>query len=227
MGTQDDGASRASSAKPSISYVTFRQLRATSAPYIDALDDWDQLNARIRQTPESAMIRGLFPGELLKSVPGLQAPRRRYVPFSHYPMREYLELILRGAQLLNPGMTAGNAVLLLGLEVYELFATSLAGAAIFGIAQRNFRRMTELAPKAYEVTLKPGRVDVVQVNEQDALVQLRGVWAFPDIFHAGIWLGAMRTCECEGTIVITRHSLCDVDFEVHAEPLDGRGLKRT
>jgi uncharacterized protein (TIGR02265 family) len=101
--------------------------------------------------------------------------------------------------------------------VYTTFASSLAGMAIFGIAQLDLRRAIELSPRAYEVTLRPGRVDVLHAGPREARVQLRGVWALPDIFHAGIWLGGMDACKASGSISITRHSLCDVDFNVSWE----------
>ena len=213
MGTHDeDSGSRPSTAS---SHLTTRTLEAYSAPLrIDALDDWSQLRARIQVTPEDSQSAACFPRRSSSSVPEVHAPRARYLPFSNYPMAEYLELMLEAARLRYPKMTAGDAVLQLGSHVYTTFVSSLAGMAIFSIAQLDFRRSVELAPKAYEVTLKPGRVNVLHVGTFDAQIELRDVWALPDIFHAGIWLGGMAACKTAGSIRITRHSLCDVDFDL-------------
>jgi uncharacterized protein (TIGR02265 family) len=211
MGMQDERASRPAS----FNYLTLRPLHAYTHPQsIDALDDWELLRTRLAATPEDAVIRGLFPSEIIRLVPEVTSPRKRYVPFSNYPMREYLDLILQAARLKYPNMTAGNAVLRLGTHVYTSFANSLAGMAIFSIAQLDFRRSVELSPKAYEVTLKPGKVNLIHLGPLSAKIELRNVWAFPDIFHAGVWLGGMAAYKVAGSIGITRHSLCDVDFEM-------------
>jgi uncharacterized protein (TIGR02265 family) len=175
------------------------------------------MRARIAATPASAAIRGLFPAEIVKLVPEVSAPRALYVPFSNYPMHEYLDLILQAARLAYPNMTAGNAVLRLGTHVYTTFASSLAGMAIFSVAGVDFRRAIEVSPKAYEVTLKPGRINVIHAGPRAGRIELRNVWAFPDIFHAGIWLGGMAACKVAGSIGITRHSLSDVDFDMQWE----------
>lgn len=211
MGMQDERARP----QPSFNYLTMRPLHAYSMPQtIDSLEDWEQLRARIPATPGTASIRGLFPGEIVRLVPEISAPRSRYVPFSNYPMAEYLDLILQAARVRYPNMTAGNAVLRLGTHVYTTFASSLAGMAIFSVAGIDFRRVIELAPKAYEVTLKPGKINVIHAGPRAGRIELRNVWAFPDIFHAGIWLGGMAACKVAGSISIARHSLCDVDFDM-------------
>lgn len=214
MGMQDEKPA----CLPGFNYLTLRSLRAYSKPEtIDSLEDWEQMRARLPVTPESAAIRGLFPAEIVKLVPEVSAPRSRYVPFSNYPMHEYLDLILQAARIAYPNMTAGNAVLRLGTHVYTTFASSLAGMAIFSVAGIDFRRVIELSPKAYEVTLKPGRINVVHAGPRAGRIELRNVWAFPDIFHAGIWLGGMAACKVAGSIAITRHSLSDVDFDMEWE----------
>ncbi len=188
-----------------------RELHASSeAESIDATDDWNKLEKRISYVPEDAVIRGMFPRELTRYVSPL-AQRARYLPFSTYPMREYLELILLAARARYPTASAANAVLKLGLGVYSVFASSLAGIALFSIAQVNFQRLVELSPKAYDITLKPGEVRVVRSSSHDAEVEFRQVWAFPEIFHVGIWLGGMQSCGLVGTAKIMRRSPCDAD----------------
>jgi uncharacterized protein (TIGR02265 family) len=191
---------------------TFRCF--TGIKRIDAEDGWEQLRARIEQTPSSAMVRGMFLSELLRSAPasGVQASRR-YIPFSFYPVREYMELILRVAQTRRDKDSPATAVMRTGSGVYALFAASLAGTAIFSIA-RDFKRVVELSPKAYSVTLQSSAVEIVKAEPQAASVRLRGVWPYPDIFHVGIWLGAMEAFRVDGEIVVTRHSLSEVAFDL-------------
>lgn len=180
---------------------------------IAAPDSWEQLRARIEQTPSSAQVRGMFLSELLRSAPGVHAESRRYVAFGLYPVREYMDLILRVAHARTDKSPPSTAVMRTGLGVYELFANSLVGTAIFSIA-RNFRRVVEGAPKAYAVSLPSSQVEVLHVEAGAARVRLREVWPFPDIFQAGIWLGAMEKMGAAGEIDVTRNSLGDALFDM-------------
>jgi len=194
-------------------------LRASSrARTIDATDDWDDLEARIALVPADAKIRGMFLSEALRLAPRLvksATQQTRYVPFSLYPVQDYMRLLLRIAAARSPSKSAGTALLELGFGVYSQFASSIAGTAIFAIAQLDFRRVCELSPKAYGVTLKPGGTEVVHAGPNDAVVRLVHVWAYPDIFHTGIWLGAMEACGASGTIEVKRCLPSSVELHVH------------
>jgi uncharacterized protein (TIGR02265 family) len=179
---------------------------------VDSKESWDTLAERIPDVPASAMIRGMFPRQLVKQLPS--ASSARYLPFTLYPVREYMELVLRCARALHPRETPANAVLRLGTHVYPLFASSMAGTAIFAVAQIDFRKVCELAPKAYDITLKPGKLACVNSSDTEATLELRQVWPFPDLFHAGIWIGAMDVCGVSGTIQVRRHSSSSVDFNL-------------
>lgn len=190
------------------------KLRCTTREKrLDAPESWAELRARIVETPSSAQARGMFLSELVRSAPAAAPEGRRYVAFGLYPVREYMELILRVAQARKDKSPPATAVLRTGLGVYELFANSLVGTAIFSIA-RDFRRVVEVAPKGYAVSLPDSRVEVLRLESGAALVRLAHVWPFPDIFQAGIWLGAMEKMGAEGEIEITRHSASDVEFDI-------------
>ncbi len=201
-----------------------RTLRTSSATRITvstddraitSSEDWDSLESRIEATPPTAMIRGMFLREVLRLAgPRAAASEARYVPFSLYPVRDYMSLLLRTAKARHPGHPAPRALLELGLGVYQLFASSIAGTAIFSVANVDFKSVCELSPKAYTVTLKPGRARAVDVSHGKATIELRDVWVFPEIFHTGIWLGAMDATRTRGRIEVTRHSLCDVDLHL-------------
>jgi uncharacterized protein (TIGR02265 family) len=190
---------------------TFRCF--TGIRRLDAGDSWEQLRERIAQTPSDAMVRGMFLSELLRSAPGSGVESRRYIPFTFYPVREYMDLILRVAQGGSQKLSPATAVMRVGFGVYSLFAASLAGTAIFSIA-REFQRVVELSPRAYVVTLKSSTVEVVKAEQGAAIVRLSGVWPYPDIFHAGIWLGAMEAFHADGEIAVTRYSLSEVELDM-------------
>jgi len=123
--------------------------------------------------------------------------------------------LLRIAAARSPSKSAATALLELGYGVYSQFASSIAGTAIFAMAQLDFRRVCELSPKAYGVTLKPGGTEVVHAGPNDAVVRLVQVWAYPDVFHTGIWLGAMEACGASGTIEVKRRLPSSVELHMH------------
>jgi uncharacterized protein (TIGR02265 family) len=204
-------------AKPFVKLGAGPFLVTNDDPRIDMDDDWDALRARIELTPQDAQIRGMFLREVLRLEPRAAGSQTRYIPFSMYPVRDYMTLLLRAAQIRSPLRPPAHALLELGLGVYSLFASSLTGFAIFSVAQLNFARVCEVASRAYGVTLKPGRAELAHASKGAAVIQLRDVWVFPDIFHCGIWLGAMEACHAVGSIEVTRQSLCDVDLSMRWE----------
>lgn len=173
-------------------------------------DDWSAIGARMADVPSRATIRGMFMRQACAWIPGANAAR--YQPFANYSLRDYMGILLEAAANRYPYESPSDALVRLGFEVYPLFASSLVGGVIFGIANNACRHVVELSPKAYPVTLSPGHVNVVRCDSSSAIVELRDVWAFPELFHAGIWLGAMKVCRAEGTLAVTRHSPCDADF---------------
>lgn len=189
---------------------------------IDATDSWESLRARISSTPADAKIRGMFLRDLIRAVPTVKIKAPYYIPFSLYPIRDYMDLILQIARARYPNETPANGVLRVGSSVYTTFMASLSGKAIFALADVDFRRAVELSPKAYEVTIKPGKVEVHSLTPKEAFIGMRSVWPFPDIFHVGVWLGGMQSFGVSGTIEATRRTLSDVDFRVRWWPKDAK-----
>lgn len=180
-----------------------------------AAGPWAEYAARIEEAPESGTVRGLFFSEILRLVPPLRASRRpRYLPFSKYPLREFMQLLVDGARVARPAESPESALSALGLTVYTTFASSMAGASLLASPAFQEGRVLELAPRAYPLTLEPGRVEVVSYGIDEAVVKLRDVWPFPESFHRGVWLGAMRALGVTGSVDVIRHGWCHVDFHV-------------
>lgn len=192
-------------------------LASSEAETIDATDDWESLAARIASIPEGAQVRGMFFRDLLRVVPPLRMDRR-YLPFSNYPMRDYVAMILSAARAAHPTLPAASAVFKVGLGVYSVFASSLIGSAIFSVAEHDYRRALELAPKAYALSMSPVEFTIPELKPGYAQVQLRSLWVFPDLYQSGVLLGAMKVSGVEGTARVTRHSPCDVDIELRWRP---------
>ena len=200
----------AAKAKASLTRLTSGQVADAVAISSDAT--WQSLEAQVARVPADAMIRGLFMRDALRSL--ASPPSRRYLPFGRYPLTEYLPLLLQAARESHPDDSPANALMKIGLTVFPVFASSLAGSAIFSVAGDDFISAVRLAPRAYSVTLDPGSIAVDELGPEEVLLRLRDVWVFPEVFHAGVWLGAMDYYQVHGTIDIERHSPCEVDFHL-------------
>jgi uncharacterized protein (TIGR02265 family) len=188
-----------------------------------ARDAWLEYEERIRLAPESGSVRGMFFREVLRLSPQLAAGRGRYVPFSSYPMREYMSVLLAGARASHPRSAPAEALRLMGHSVYEAFANSLAGKSLFGIIQHEYVRVLELTPKAYPLTMQPGRVEVIFESDTKAIAQLRDVWPFPESFHLGIWEGAYKALSVRGHVEMVPLTVSSVDLHLTWDPTSVRG----
>lgn len=182
-------------------------------------DAWSEYVARIEEAPASGTVRGVFFNEILRLVPLLRASRRpRYLPFSKYPLREFMQLLVDGARIAHPMKSPESALSLLGLTTYATFASSMAGASLLASPAYHQGRVLELAPRAYPLALEPGGVEVVSYCSDEAVVKLRDVWPFPESFHRGVWLGAMQALGVTGSVDVIRHGWCHVDFHLRWGP---------
>ena len=181
--------------------------------------------ARLAAVPAHATVRGMFFQFLAQGLsPGAAAETkgRRYVAFKNYPVREYIGLLASSCAEYAGRIPAAQHVRLLGRQVYPNYAETLTGTAIFAMAGRNFRRVVELCPAAYRVSMSPCTVEIQSFADGHAVVQLRELWNMPDLHQVGIWEGAMDVCGARGEIRVQVHSLCDVDFELNwREAADG------
>jgi uncharacterized protein (TIGR02265 family) len=138
--------------------------------------------------------------------------RKRCIPFKSYPVGEYNALVDEVAQNVLPHLTVAEARRLLGSEVYPRFTETMVGTALLAVAGHDWNRVILIAPKAYEVSLEPGSVEVTLHRPGNALVRLRDVWTYVDTLHLGIFQGAMKRCGAHGTIEVEPISRCDADF---------------
>lgn len=186
-----------------------------------ASDPWAEYVLRSQEAPEDGTVRGLYFTELLRLVPRLRAQqRRRYVPFSKYPLREYMRLLIDAARAAHPEKEPGRALCALGLTTYATFASSMAGSSLLSSVAMDQDRLLELAPLAYPLTIEPGVVEVVSRTQRTAVVKLRDVWTFPESYQVGVWLGAMEILGVDGSVEVIRHGWCSVDFYVRWTPFE-------
>ena len=186
--------------------------------------DWSaplDLPAQIAATPADAKIRGMFFQFVLDAIGASAAASLktgRHLAFKHYPMREFVELVMLACAKATPDLPLRQAVRQLGHNVYPSFAATMVGTAIFAVAGRSFASIAELAPRAYGVSLDPGRVQVVSLSSNHVRVALRDMWMLADCFQIGIWEGALRFCSVVGEIKVHTLAIDAVDFDITWQP---------
>lgn len=172
---------------------------------------------RLAAVPAEANARGMFFQFLLDAL-GPQVAKeigaQRYIAFKSYPLRDYVHLLGLGSRVAFPGLPAAEAVRQLGRRVYPNYAKTLTGTALFSIAGHNFRRVVELCPRAYEIGMTPGKVTITSITDNEAFVELRGLWNLPEFHQVGVWEGGMDVCGVIGNIETHVIDFGSVDFHV-------------
>lgn len=183
-------------------------------------DVFHEYALRINEAPEAGCVRGMFFSEIIRLVPNIPTSRRaRYLPFSMYPLREFMQLLVDGARTIAPNRNPEETLRDLGRTAYETFASSMVGISLLsGAGTSESARVLALVPRAYAMLLEPGSAEVVSVTDREAVVKLRDVWSFPESYNVGAWLGALSVLNVEGTVDVIRHSWCNVDLHVRWSP---------
>lgn len=172
----------------------------TTDPYGFAAPQWDapfDTAREIADVPTDATVRGMFFDFVIDRVREVTRTRldtTTRLAFGRYPMREYLALLVEGAELLHPGVSTREALRRVGESVFEEFCGTMFGRAIFSVAGRNMERIVALAPKAYDVSYSPTIVQTHMTGQTSARVSMTPMFVFPDTFHVGAWEGAGRFC---------------------------------
>jgi uncharacterized protein (TIGR02265 family) len=194
--------------------------------------DWSQpinFTERLAAIPKTSMVRGMFLQLLVDAIGPTHVaklPPRRYSKFKNYPLCEYVELMAFAAEHMRK-ITPAECVRRLGWRVYPSYAKTITGTAIFAVAGYDFRRIIELSPAAYQISLEPAEVRIRQLQPYFAQVELRNMYNIPEFHQVGIWEGAMQTCNVEGRIQIEIVDFGAVNFELHWQDSGiPRGSKR-
>jgi len=181
-------------------------------PYLDAC-------------PDSATTRGTFflhvhdhvtrelraaPDALFEGV-----PRRRWLPFHSYPLREFMRLAHNGARLAFPRMAVSDGLRHLGWMSYPSFAATMAGRVILYAFGNELEDVLRAAPKAYGVGLPGATMRMREIAPARWRVELRDVHSFVDSYHYGVLEGAVRAFSHTPRIRMRKGPrLCDADFDV-------------
>lgn len=140
-----------------------------------------------------------------------------YSAFADYPLRELIELLPQAAAVAFPHMPPRKAVCLMGRRAFFTIRRSMAGKALFAIAGRRFDGALPLVTRAYAM-VSGTSVKLTLRSSQEAVIELRDIWTYPDCYHVGLFEAALDEYETCGSVLIRRLSLCDVDIGVRWTP---------
>ncbi len=178
------------------------------------------LESRIEETPASATAKGMYFESFLRMLKNAKIERphkRRYLPFKDYPLTELMGLMLAATGELHPGMSPTDSLRQMGRLAFPTLVGSTVGKVLFSVAGRSWQAALPLTPKAYSLSVT-GTTTLREMNDNSAVLELRDIWNFPDIYHVGVLEGAMQSYGVEGSVRADRHRRrCDVDLVLEWE----------
>jgi uncharacterized protein (TIGR02265 family) len=181
-------------------------------PDFDAPLDVEEAIAR---TPAVVQTKGMFTrqivelgrraapsrdGEILAGV-----PRRHWMPFLDYPLREHMRLLANVAPIRYAGLTMREGLRRLGWSAFATFADSMAGKVVLGAvggdideraegsASRSLESVLAVADRGISLSISHGKVVSRKIEPGLWELYYSEIWCFLDSYHVGIIEGVFRT----------------------------------
>lgn len=155
--------------------------------------------------PHDATISGMFIAPLVHELKRTQAsiapPRRRYVAFQFYPLREHATLLVEIAERSFAGRPVRLALRKMGRAAPASFISSTLGRVVMGSSQGVIGAVEALA-KAYSLNMRPGSATVIESSANSVVVRMEDVHYFLDSHHVGAFEGAMKHAGVRGKVLI-------------------------
>lgn len=175
------------------------------------------LAERLAALPAQATVKGMFFQTMSDQAfaASSQLPGRdRYVAYKDYPLREWIEVLLKSARLTFPRVPVREGIRRLGQESYPTFTRSTVGKVLMAAAGNNFGAALRLAPRAFSLTSSTTRCEVVAMADSRAVLRLIRAWDFSEALHTGVFEGTMRAFQRTGVVRVRILSLSSADFEI-------------
>jgi uncharacterized protein (TIGR02265 family) len=162
------------------------------------------VEAELRAIPEHAQVRGFMTAPMVAEAKRRrmtwQAPRDRYVPFTLYPLREHVRILIDYGNELFPKYSMRQVLRKLGRAAPDALLDSTLGKVTLGAAQ-GVRDIVAAFAKAYELSLQPGRAYITEEGQRQLVVKLDGVYYFLDSHHVGAFEGALKRAGVRGRVL--------------------------
>ncbi len=159
-------------------------------------------------------VKGMFFQALFEALPTGMPEGKRYVSFRAYPMLEYMDLLLDAAKTLHPRRPIREGLRRVGHLGYPTFANSLIGRVIMGVLGNDLDAIVGRAPRAYAVSIEPGRVTSQRVAEQHWRMAFTKVPNFIDCYQLGVVEGAILHCGARPRIEVCTQAIDSAVLDV-------------
>jgi uncharacterized protein (TIGR02265 family) len=175
------------------------------------------LAERVAALPPHATVKGMFfqsISDQANAATGKHPGRDRYVSYKDYPLREWMDLLLKAARLTFPRLPVREGIRRLGQGSYPAFAKSTVGRVLMAAAGTNFGAALRLAPQAFALTSNTTRCEVRSMVEGRAVLRLIRAYDWTEALHTGVFEGTMRTFQRAGIVRVRILSMNSADFEI-------------
>lgn len=175
------------------------------------------LGALLRVAPVTPTVKGMFFQQMVeaaRAASGVAPGRASYSTLREYPLHEWLELLVRSAELAHPGVPVREGLRRLGHGSYAMVSESMIGKVLIGAVGNDLGALLRVAPRVYRLTTTIGSAEVSFLEPRRAIVQLRDIWDFPDAYHVGIYEGGLRAMGQSGEVRVRVHGPASADLEL-------------
>lgn len=189
----------------------------TSAFYPPDFETPLPLEEYLAGVPAHALERGMFFQSIVNEVRarGGELKSGPYIALKNYPMRDFLTLLSEGAAVLYPDLPLREALRRLGQRAYlTLIESSLTARVIFGAVGLDVASAFRLISRVYSLVSNISKVQLLEVDDNHAILALRNAWVFPSSYQVGVFEGGLVAFGRKGEVLVKSHSLCDVDFQI-------------
>ncbi len=199
---------------------TSTHVRADASMPEFRFPDWRapiDLADRVRRAPAEHTVKGMFFQQALEaacSATGEARAPSRYAPFEDYPLRDWLGLLVRAAEVAYPGEPVREGLRRIGRRAREAFASSVIGNVLLSPVDHDVSARLRLAPRIYRMMGRGGSVDASFPTPTRALLHLRDVWDFPDAYHVGIFESVLCALGISGQVRVRVLGQASADIEV-------------
>jgi len=177
----------------------------TEPPWNSAID----VQRVLATIPADAQIAGMFFLAIVEGVKRrgvtLELPRERYLPFSFYPITEFVPLLVRAAALFYPELSLRLALRALGASGPKAFIASTLGKVTLGAAEGVHATVAAIA-KTYEINIRPSRCKILESKPRRMVLSLEDVYYFLDAHHVGVFEGTLSHAGVSGCVKIASYS---------------------
>jgi uncharacterized protein (TIGR02265 family) len=156
----------------------------------------------LARVPDDALCKGMFFQDILDAARKVspdaaeqllaELPRRRYVAFRDYPLREQMVLSAHAVKVLFPGVPSREGMRRLGWMAFPTFMDSMVGRVLFGVLGRDLDRMFEVGPKAFALSLTRGRAKCTRLAHGHWRYEMTDFFDYLDVYYIGVLEGPIR-----------------------------------